>query len=137
MPRFWFGPRLVADAASGDCVAVDRCLKAGDDVNERNQFGSNALLVAVEYNQIAVVCTILRNRDIDVNLQNTFGLTALMKAAMCGNIGMVCMLCKHPRIDANIQDNKGRMAITYTRGNIGIIKILRVVSSRNRILISA
>jgi ankyrin repeat protein len=134
MPRFWFRPRLVADAASGDSFAVGRCLLAGDDVNERNYCGSNALLVAVQYNHKAVIYTLLRCRYIDVNLPDTLGLTALMKAAMCGNIKIVDMLCKHPAIDVNKQDNKGWTAFMHARGNIGIIRILLTVYCRNRML---
>jgi len=122
---FWFGPRLVAQAACGDFVSVDKYLKAGDDVNERNQKGCSALHVAAEYNQIGVINTLLRCKDIDVNLQDFNGLTALMKAAKKGHSTIVDTLCsKCSDIDVNIPDNKGRTALVHARGNVSIVKIL-------------
>jgi len=129
---FWFGPRLVAEAACGDFISVDKYLKAGDDVNERNQQGSSALHIAVEYNHIAVFSTLLRCKDIDVNLQDFNGLTALMKAAKKGHSTIVDTLCsKCSDIDVNIRDNKGRTALLHARGNVSIVKILLKVPHVN------
>merc|ERR550534_280005 len=131
MSAFWFAPRLVASAASGEFMEVIRFLNDGDDVNERNKFGSNALLLAVQYQHMAVIHTLLRIRHIDVNIQNPLGQTALMKAAMCGNLEIVDLLCGHPDIDVDIEDNKGWTAFMHAQRDLDIQIILLTVSSRN------
>jgi len=128
---FWFGPRLVDEAACGDFIAVDEYLKAGDDVNERNQLGSSALHVAAEFNHIAVFKLVLRCKNIDVNLQDSDGQTALMKAATKGNSTVANTLCQRSDINVNIRDNNGRTALLHARGNVSIVKILLKVPHMN------
>jgi len=121
---FWFGPRLVDEAACGDFVAVRGYLKAGDDVNERNQLGGSALIVAAQYNHIEVIRVLLRNKQIDVNLQDYSGETALMKAASEGHTEIVKTLCRRREVDVNIQDSTGWTTLMHARGKQGIVKIL-------------
>jgi len=104
---FWFGPRLADEAACGDFVAVSRYLRAGDDINEKNQLGASSLVVAAQYGHLEVVRTLLRDRKIDVNLQDDSGETALMKAAGEGHAQIVKTLVKRRDIDLNIQDVEG------------------------------
>jgi len=104
---FWFGPRLADEAACGDFTAVSRYLRAGDDINERNQLGGSALVVAAQYDHIEVLRTLLRDQQIDVNLQDNSGETALMKAASEGNKKIVKILTKRRDVDVNIQDSAG------------------------------
>jgi len=128
---FWFGPRLVDEAACGNFVSVDRYLRAGDEVNERNKQGSSALHVAAQYNHIAVVDTVLGSKYIDVNLQDWNGKTALMKAAKEGNLKIVESLCKRPDIDVNIRDDKGRTALVHACARLDVVTILLNVPHLN------
>jgi len=121
---FWFGPRLADEAACGDFVAVSRYLRAGDDVNEKNQLGGSSLIVAAQYGHFEVVQTLLRDRKIDVNLQDNSGETALMKAASEGHKKIVKTLVKRRDIDLNIQDGEGWTTLMHARGKMGIVKIL-------------
>jgi len=104
---FWFGPRLADEAACGDFVAVSKYLRAGDDINERNQLGGSALLVAAQYDHFEVVRTLLRNKKLDINLQDDLGETALMKAASEGHVKIVKTLNRRRNVDLNIQDHEG------------------------------
>jgi len=121
---FWFGPRLVDEAACGDFVAVRGYLKAGDDVNERNHLGGSALIVAAQYNHIEVLRILLRDQQIDVNLQDDSGETALMKAASEGHTEIVKTLCRRRDLDVNIQDSTGWTTLMHARGKQGIVKTL-------------
>jgi len=133
---FWFGPRLVAEAACGDVVSVDRYLRAGDEVNERNEHGSSALHVAAQYNHTAVLDLVLGSNHVDVNLQDWKGKTALMKAAEKGNLEIVDTLCKRPDIDVNTRDIKGQTALMYACGHLDVVKILLNVPHLNMRLAS-
>jgi len=103
---------------------VRKYLRAGDDVNERNQLGGSALVVAAQYDHMEVVRTLLQNQHIAVNLQDYSGETALMKASSGGHAGVVKTLCKRPDVDVNIQDKEGWTTLMHARSKVGIVKIL-------------
>jgi len=108
---------------------VRKYLRAGDDVNERNQLGGSALVVAAQYDHVEVVRTLLQNQHIAVNLQDYSGQTALMKSSSEGHAGVVKTLCKRPDVDVNIQDNEGWTTLMHARGKVGIVKILLKMQS--------
>jgi len=103
---------------------VRKYLRAGDDVNERNQLGGSALVVAAQYDHVEVVRTLLRHPYIAINLQDHSGETALMKASSEGHARVVKTLCKRPDVNVNIQDNEGWTTLMHARGKVGIVKII-------------
>jgi len=62
-----------------------------NNIDELNQFGDTALMLAAEYNHIEIV-KLLIQLGANINKSNNFGFTALMSAARGGHIDIVKLL---------------------------------------------
>jgi ankyrin repeat protein len=72
--------RLLEACAGQDLAAVDALLKAGADVNGRDQKGSTALHQAARNGHLKLLARLLEQKDIEVDRADGDGLSALMHA---------------------------------------------------------
>ena len=96
---------LGAALKAKDEDAAEALLDGGDDPNEADGRGMNALHRAARF-----LCSLpLFHRILgmihNVNAGDNYGFTALMKAARLNHLDMVVSLMNHPGIDVNVQDS--------------------------------
>lgn len=80
------------------------------DINNQNEHGQTALLLATEYENI--VKLLLATPNIDVNIQDNYGTTALIRAVMCNNEHSVKLLLAVPDININARNSSGKTALS-------------------------
>ena len=112
-------PLLHAAIMRDDWTAIDALLRGGDDPNEVNDKGMNALQSITkncDCDSLSLFCRIL-GMITDVNAVDKYGCTALMNVLNYdypeGNEGFATTLMKHHEIDVNIRDNLGNTALHY------------------------
>ena len=82
MARGTRGPWLLVRAAeAGDAQLVARLLGEGRDVNEADEFGCTALMMASEDGHVEVVRLLLARQGVEVNKSATDGAAALIMAS--------------------------------------------------------
>jgi ankyrin repeat protein len=121
-------------AASGDLAEVRRLLKAGIDVNAREDYGGfRPLISAAANSQLSIVKYLIRTgAQIDAIVMDEFptnyqGATALMMGCFNGHRKVVEELIKAGAdINKNITRDKSPNAITYAarQGHLDIVRVL-------------
>lgn len=93
---------------------VEELLKAGADINKKDDDGETALMKAVQsFNETGISSIkYLIECGADLNAANNKGETALILAAKRGNMEMVKVLIEK-KSDVSIQDKKGKSAWSY------------------------
>ena len=81
-------------------------MDGGDDPNEVDGSGLNALHIAAKIGCRPPLFQRVVARIHDVNTVNNDGWTALMIAAINNQLDVVILLMNHPRIDLNVQDRR-------------------------------
>jgi hypothetical protein len=101
-------PSLIASAKKGNAQQVSESVKAGADVNSRDEFGATALMWGALRGYHDVVAVLLSLKA-DPNLQDTRGQTALHRAAMRGKSDIVKLLLDSGA-DRTLKDAAGKDA---------------------------
>lgn len=92
-------PLIKACIHNSECV--DLLLKYGVDVNDRNNSGTTALMVACDNKHMALIHRLLDVDGIDVDSVDYYGNTPLIHACMYNNIGVAkALLAKGANIEA-------------------------------------
>ena len=97
-------PPLNAALWAKDEESAVALLDGGDDPNEVNEFGWNALHNAAIKGCRSPLFQRLLARIHDVNTVDSHGSTALILAAAFNQLDVVILLMNHPGIDLNVQD---------------------------------
>jgi ankyrin repeat protein len=120
---------FVKSALEGDSVAVDLFLKAGMDVNSKEEgSGVTPLMAASAKNHFEIVKALL-NQNADMNIRFKDGDTALILAAKGGHIQVVKALLDKGA-DINAQNNSGATALMYAALN-GFEEIVKALLAKN------
>ena len=107
---------LVRAAGAKDAAKVAQLLSQGVDVNQRDEKGDTALIVAAREQSMPIVELLLKAKA-DVNLQNNSGHTALIDAVNMNDIPIVQMLMAHGA-DPEIKTSRyGRSAHGFAVGS--------------------
>ena len=96
----------------GSAKDVGEALKAGADVNAKDQTGATALMYAAADNNNPETIALLLENGADVNYKDDEGITALMSAASGNNPETVALLLKNGAI-LNAADDAGMTALMY------------------------
>lgn len=114
------GNALSRAAIAGDMTAVEKRVRAGEDVNDIDKWGWTALHWAVYYGNSAVAQWLLE-RDADPNVKTEAeygpflpGTTPLIMAAYYGHDNIAETLVKK-KADPTVVDRKGKKAIDYAQ----------------------
>ena len=97
-------PPLNAALEAKDEESAEALLDGGDDPNEVDEYGRNALYVAAWKGCRLPLFHRILGMIHNVNAVNNNGWTALMYAAAHNHLDMVVSLMNHPGIDVNVQD---------------------------------
>ena len=96
----------------GKLDEVRSALARGEDVNDKNSWGSTALMWAVRNKHNSIVKLLLDQPGVKTNEKDNGGRTALHVAAWFNNREVARMLLLHPTMDsANAKSNKGNTAV--------------------------
>ena len=115
-PQYFRGYTLLMRAViEDDDLMVHVLLKAGSDVNEKNEHGRDALIYAALARDEAVVAPLL-DAGADVHSSDEDGMTALCAACIGGNTKIVKMLLDRGA-DISAQDRFGRTALSIATEN--------------------
>lgn len=101
---------------------VKELLKNGANVNEKDNFGYTALMLASKYGHIELIKEMLKNGG-DVNAKSAVGNTALILASQYGRIELLKELLKNGG-DVNAKSNMGITAFNVA-STIEIKKLLK------------
>ena len=104
-------PPLNAALEAKDEDAAEALLDGGDDPNEVDEYGYNALHRAAEKGCRLPLFHRILGMIHNVNAGNNDGYTALMYAAHFNHLDMVVSLMNHPGIDVNAQDSYNQTAL--------------------------
>ncbi len=121
---------FLQQAAKGDKETVMLFIKAGTDVNAKDDKGHTALIVASIRGHTDVV-RLLIEKGADVNAKENNGITALMQASGKGWIEIVKLLIEKGA-DVNAKENSGVTAlmIASATGKSDIASLLRKAGAR-------
>lgn len=99
-------------------------MKAGIDINARNETGNTALLAAVycdfKPETTKKIVTTLINAGADVNAKNKHGRTPLIMASICQNSEIILVLL-NAGANPKIKDSDGKTALDYAKENKNIL----------------
>lgn len=109
----------------GDRELVASFIKAGIDINAKEDDGRTALLIAAEKGD-AAVAALLADNGADANARDADGYTALMYAAYKGNLEMAELLLKHGA-DVHAKDKDGWTALRFAllQGKTQVADVLK------------
>lgn len=109
----------------GDRELVASFIKAGIDINAKEEDGRTALLIAVEKRD-AGMAALLADNGADVNARDVDGYTALMYVAYKGNLELAELLLNHGA-DVQAKDNDGWTAlrIALLQGKTQVAELLK------------
>jgi len=85
--------KLFDASIEGQLDIVKLLIKAGADINAKNEYGDTPLIVASRYNQMDIVKLLIK-AGADINIKNKGGNTALMIAFRYGYEDIVDLLLK-------------------------------------------
>ncbi|XP_068136435.1 kinase D-interacting substrate of 220 kDa isoform X4 [Hyperolius riggenbachi] len=115
---------LLSYVEEGNIAALKTLLDKGKDVDERNENGQTALMIAAEQGNLEVVQELLRKRA-NVNLEDVDNWTALISAAKEGHIDIIRELLDN---NANLEhrDMGGWTALIWAsyKGHLDIVELL-------------
>uniref|UniRef100_A0A6I8SPQ5 Kinase D-interacting substrate 220kDa n=1 Tax=Xenopus tropicalis TaxID=8364 RepID=A0A6I8SPQ5_XENTR len=119
------GPQnLLAYVEEGNIAALKTLLEKCKDVDERNENGQTALMLAAEQGNLEIVQELLRNRA-NCNLEDVDNWTALISAAKEGHLEIVRELLSY---NANLEhrDMGGWTALIWAsyKGSIDVVDLL-------------
>jgi hypothetical protein len=92
---------LLFAAEAGDAQLVARLLCEGRDVNEADEFGCTALILALQKGHVVVVRLLLARQSGEVNKRAANGYTALILASQNGHVEMVRLLLARQSVEVN------------------------------------
>lgn len=122
---------LIKAVFKNNVAKVEQLLAQGADVNQRDEKGDTALIVAAREGSASIVDLLLKAKA-EVNVQNNNGHTALIDAVNMGYMPIVQMLLAHGA-DPDIKTGRyGRSAHGFAVGknNQAMRDILRSVSTK-------
>ena len=124
--RYDIGPPLNAAIFAEDEESAEALLDGGDDPNEVDEDGRNALHRAAEKGCRLPLFHRILGMIHNVNAVNQYGATALMFAAGYNHLDMVVSLMNHPGIDVNVQNRWNETALHWAvrRNSLAIISQL-------------
>jgi ankyrin repeat protein len=106
-----FGQDLISIAAKGTPEQIQAAIDSGAKVNDHNEFGSTALMLAAWYNENPEVITILLKAGAKVDTRDEKGETALMKAAALNQNPDIVTILLNAGVDVNAHDKNGWTAL--------------------------
>ena len=109
----------------GDRELVALFIKAGIDINAKEEDGRTALLIAAEKGD-AGIAALLADNGAEVNARDVDGYTALMYAAYKGNRELADFLLKHGA-DVHAKDKDGWTALRFAlmQGKTDVAELLK------------
>jgi ankyrin repeat protein len=117
---------LIAHVRAGKIKEVQEALKQGVDVNQRDEHGLTALLLAAINGYEDIVKLLLADKKIDVNLANKQGYTPLMRAAYFGHKNIVQDLLNAGANKQLVNDQKKTaLQLAQDKGRTEIVKLLQ------------
>ena len=125
---------LVAAIFANDNESVIALLDGGDDPNEIDEFGRNALHRAAEKGCCPSIFKEILNKIIDVNAgSNIHKWNALIEAVVNNNLHIVDCLMKHENINLNDQIGISRSTVLHFTISYKRVDILKKLLSDNRV----
>lgn len=117
--------QLIEAAFNNSIEVIERLLKQGVDVDEKNKSGNTALMIAAANGNTEMLRMLIYMAKANVNIQDCYGNTPLMWAVVKGYAEIVNILI-NANADVNIQNHEGRTALIYAVGeeNKDIVEIL-------------
>lgn len=113
-----YGTRLMcAVQENPDPAVIAPMVRAGADVNARDQYGNTPLMRAANANRNPAVITALVNAGAVVNATNNHGETALMMAAHMNPNPAVIAALLDAGADATVKDSHGNSVLDAARVN--------------------
>jgi ankyrin repeat protein len=113
---------IYSAALFGDVNAISQHIKAGTDLDEKDDYGSTPLIIAATFGKTEVA-RLLIDAGTDVNIKNNDGATALHSAAFLCRIDIVKALLENG-IDKNIRNNFGSTALESVKGPFEEVKVI-------------
>lgn len=104
----------------GDLKAIHQHIKAGSDLNGKDEYGSSPLIIAVTFGKIEVTKALIE-AGADVNCTNSDGSTPLHTAAFLCRTEIVEMLLGNGA-DKNVKNNFGSSALETVTGPFDNVK---------------
>jgi len=100
-------PTLDINAATfmGDLEAIDQHIKAGSDLNKKDQYGSTPLTIAATFNKTEIAIALI-NAGADLNMQSADGSTPLHTSAFFCRVEIVEALLEKGA-DKTLKNNYG------------------------------
>ena len=98
----------------GDLNAIQQHIKAGSDLNEKDDYGSSPLIIATTFGKTEAAMALI-GAGADVNCKNNDGSTPLHTAAFLCRIEIVEALLENGA-DKNIKNNFGSTALESVAG---------------------
>ncbi|MBV8801725.1 MAG: ankyrin repeat domain-containing protein, partial [Gammaproteobacteria bacterium] len=121
---------LIAAVKADRANNVDMLLAEGIDINLSNS-GGTALHWAVSKNNIRIVKTLLKKKEININKKNINGITPLMYACKAGHLELLNILLE-AEADINLLDYKENGILNWAVIN-GHVKVVEVLLKQKRI----
>lgn len=115
-------PSMTIHAAAfmGNVKAMEQHVKAGSDLNAKDEYGSSALTIAATFNKIKIA-EILINAGADLNVTSQDGSTPLHTAAFFCRTEIVDMLLKKGA-DKTLKNNYGSTPYESVAGDFNSVK---------------
>ncbi|MCP3933498.1 MAG: ankyrin repeat domain-containing protein [Bacteroidetes bacterium] len=116
---------LLYNAQIGDVEKIEKALERGTSIEEKNEFGSTALIIAA-FSGKADAVEYLCKKGANVNARNDNGVTGLIHAAYYNLYDVVKILVKYDA-DKTIKDKYGNTALNYAEqnNNMRMISLLK------------
>ena len=114
---------ILVASSLGDNNSIKELLDNGADINIKNFFGENSLMISVMFNRINTMHFLLKN-GANINSRDNLGKTVLMISSQLNYIKITQELVKI--CDVNDINDEGRTALMFaiSNNNIDIVKIL-------------
>jgi ankyrin repeat protein len=121
---------FLKEVKSGNRDTAGLFLRAGIDINARDEDGCTALMLASEKGDLELVNLLIGN-GADVNVRDADGYTALMYVAYRGDLEIARLLIKN-KADVNAVDNDGWTALMYAsvKGKRDVVELLKKSGAR-------